>query len=105
MSTPHCPAQYNGCKWRGGVLKVDVAKPDFAARLAADWQQQYEREVQEAAAREAASEGAEQHVAQPRPGATMRIPRREGTKVRPRRWSVAQQNRTLDGASVAAVPP
>ena len=37
--------------------------------------------MQEAAALEAGSEGAEKHVAQPRPGATMRIPRREGTKV------------------------
>ena len=74
-------AQYNGCKWRGGVLKVDVAKPDYAARLAADWQQQAEREAEEVAAREAASEGAVQHVAAAKPGATVRIPRREGTKV------------------------
>ena len=28
--------QYNGCKWLGGTLRVELAKPDFKQRLAED---------------------------------------------------------------------
>lgn len=76
------PAQYNGCKWRGGILKVDVAEPDYSARLATEWQHQAEKDEQEAAAKAAAVEqGGQQHVLARKTGATVRIRRREGLKV------------------------
>jgi len=35
-------AQYNGSKWRGGVLKVQPATEDYASKLVAEWAQQKE---------------------------------------------------------------
>ncbi len=29
--------QYNGCKWLGGVLRVEKAKEDYLARLRREW--------------------------------------------------------------------
>ena len=29
--------QYNGCKWRGSVLRLEVARPAYAARLSEEW--------------------------------------------------------------------
>lgn len=37
--------QYNGCKWRGGVLRVERAEPAYLARL----EQQWAEEAEEAA--------------------------------------------------------
>jgi hypothetical protein len=34
--------QYNGSKWRGGVLKVQHAKQHFASKLVAEWAKQKE---------------------------------------------------------------
>lgn len=74
--------QYNGCKWLGGVLRVEVARPDFRARFEAE--EQAER----------ALAGAEQLPSATPPGARgaeaagekaaappLRILRRDGTKV------------------------
>ena len=29
--------QYNGCKWRGSTLRLEVARPAYAARLSEEW--------------------------------------------------------------------
>ena len=36
-SPPGPRAQYNGCKWRGGVLRVERARPAFHLRLVREW--------------------------------------------------------------------
>lgn len=32
-----CCLQYNGCKWLGGVLRVEKAKPHYLNRLQTEW--------------------------------------------------------------------
>ncbi len=51
-SPPGPRAQYNGCKWRGGVLRVERARPAFHLRLVREWAAEAE------AARGAAQRGA-----------------------------------------------
>ena len=36
--------QYNGCKWRGGVLRVETAKQHWQERLRQQWQQEAEED-------------------------------------------------------------
>ncbi|KAF8069577.1 KCS2 [Scenedesmus sp. PABB004] len=48
---------YNGCKWRGQVLRVEPARPHFEEKLRAEWAAAAEAEA-EAAAAAAAAEGA-----------------------------------------------
>lgn len=58
--TPTCltwpsTAQYNGCKWRGGTLRVEAARPAFHLRLVREWAAEAARQREErerAAARE-----------------------------------------------------
>jgi hypothetical protein len=54
-------AQYNYCRWKGGVLRVEVARPDYALRLQREWAEDAEAEAaeaEEAATTEGAPEGA-----------------------------------------------
>jgi biotin carboxyl carrier protein len=39
--------QYNGCKWRGQKLRVEVAKPDYLNRLQHEWQEEQEKQQQQ----------------------------------------------------------
>ncbi len=60
-----CPAQYNGCKWRGHTLRVEPARPAFADRLVKEWADAEAAEAHaasEATARQAAA--AEEAAAQ-----------------------------------------
>lgn len=70
--------QYNGCRWRGGVLRVEKARPDFKAILREERQADEQRE---AAAAEAAASGQQQHVLPPADGAVLRMLRPGGKKV------------------------
>ena len=65
---------------------MDVAKPNFSARLAGEWQAQDEHDARAAAAMAAEKEQGAwvQHVLPAKPGARMRILRREGKRVRKR---------------------
>ena len=65
---------------------MDVAKPNFSARLAEEWQAQDEQHARAAAAEAAEKEQGAwvQHVLPAKPGARMRLPRREGKRVRKR---------------------
>jgi hypothetical protein len=38
--------QYNGCKWRGQTLRVELAKPDFQVKLRQEWLEDQELEQQ-----------------------------------------------------------
>jgi hypothetical protein len=33
----HVGLQYNGCKWKGGVLRVEKAKEHYTNRLSREW--------------------------------------------------------------------
>lgn len=33
-----CDLQYNGCKWLGGVLRMEKAKPHYLNRLQTEWE-------------------------------------------------------------------
>lgn len=59
MLSHHVP-QYNGCKWRSQVLRVEVAKPHFLARLQAEWADEQLRVQQEQLAAQAAAQEAAQ---------------------------------------------
>lgn len=74
--------QYNGCRWRGGVLKVDVAKPSYTARLQDIWEAVQEDEAEDAAVVADAEAGVFRHVLPARPNATIKLMRRDGRKVR-----------------------
>jgi hypothetical protein len=52
--------QYNGCTWRGSVLRVELAKPDYAVRAHQEQQaaEEAEREAAEAAEKAAAAAAA-----------------------------------------------
>jgi glutamyl/glutaminyl-tRNA synthetase len=39
--------QYNGCKWRGQKLRVEVAKPDYLTRLQQERQEEEEKQQQQ----------------------------------------------------------
>ena len=38
----HAHTQFNHCKWRGHVLKVELAQPDYKLRLHSEWAAQAE---------------------------------------------------------------
>lgn len=42
------PVQYNGCKWKGQILRVELAKPDFRVKLQQEWLEDQELEQQAA---------------------------------------------------------
>jgi hypothetical protein len=48
--------QYNGCKWRGNKLRVELAKPHFATKLQQEWQEQQQQEQQQQEAAELAKQ-------------------------------------------------
>eukprot|EP00879_Flechtneria_rotunda_P031282 GHRR01034158.1.p1 GENE.GHRR01034158.1~~GHRR01034158.1.p1 ORF type:complete len:197 (+),score=66.26 GHRR01034158.1:472-1062(+) len=47
-----CSMQYNGCKWRGKKLRVELAKPDYLTKLQKEWTQEDQQQDQADAARE-----------------------------------------------------
>lgn len=61
------PPQYNGCKWRGQKLRVEMAKPHFLVRLQQEWHDDAAAEAAAAAA--AAERQQQQHQQQPSPAA------------------------------------
>jgi len=70
--------QYNGCRWRGGVLRVEKARPDFKAALQEDRQAEADAEL--SAAEAAADARQEEHVA-PASGKPVRVMRPDRKKV------------------------
>lgn len=46
--------QYNGCKWKGGKLKLEKAKEHYLARLKREWEQDAAAAAAAAASKEAA---------------------------------------------------
>eukprot|EP00775_Hariotina_reticulata_P006451 gene6451-6680_t len=48
QATAQTQATYNGCKWRGQVLRVELAKPDFRVKLQQEWLEDQELEQQAA---------------------------------------------------------
>lgn len=56
--------QYNGCKWRGLKLRVEVAKPDYLTRL----QQERQEEQQQEQAKQEQQLQQQQEDAQQPPG-------------------------------------
>jgi hypothetical protein len=56
--------QYNGCKWRGLKLRVEVAKPDYLTRL----QQERQEEQQQEQAKQEQQLQEQQQDAQQLPG-------------------------------------
>ena len=70
--------QYNGCRWRGGVLRVEKALPGYKAMLQEERQ---EDEEHASAAAEAAASGQQQHVLPASDGAVLRMLRPDGKKV------------------------
>ncbi len=67
--------QYNGCKWLGGVLRVEPAKPDYRQRLA--------REAAQAQAQEADAKMSEasQPLGMPHSSGPVHLASRDGRKV------------------------
>jgi hypothetical protein len=41
--------QYNGCKWKGGKLRLEKAKEHYLTRLKREWEQEAAAAAQEAA--------------------------------------------------------
>ena len=76
-----CTPQYNGCKWRGGVLKVDVAQRSYKARLRDIWDAVEEDDADAAAVAADAEAGVLRHVLPPRAKPTIKLMRRDGRKV------------------------
>ncbi|KAK9828113.1 hypothetical protein WJX81_006020 [Elliptochloris bilobata] len=73
-----CLSTYNGCKWRGGVLRVEAARPAYHLRLVCEWAadaaaQQQERERAPASKQEAAL-ATEAALARPPPELTLTLP-------------------------------
>lgn len=60
------------------MLRVEKARPDFAATLQQEWQEDAEGE---AAAAQAAAEGQQQHVLPPTDDSAVRLMRPDGKKV------------------------
>lgn len=103
--------QYNGCKWLGGVLRVEVAKPDFRARFEAE--ELTEREQRQHAEADAAQLAT---VLPPGPGdraaaPPLRILRRDGTKVlsthmfmeTPHKLEVTRRRASMHGIVICCV--
>ena len=71
-------AQYNGCKWRGGTLRVEAARPAFHLRLVREWAAEAARQHEQckrAAAREQeAARGAEAVRVKPPAELTLAVP-------------------------------
>lgn len=42
--------QYNGCKWKGQKLRVELAKPHYTLKLQQEWQEQQQQEAEAQAA-------------------------------------------------------
>ena len=55
--------QYNGCKWRGGTLRVEQAKPAYHLRLVREWAAEAQRQQEESACAAVAQEKAAQALA------------------------------------------
>ena len=59
--------QYNGCKWRGHKLRVEVAKPAYQVRLQQEWDAEAAAQEKDVADKEeaaaAAAEAAEAEAA------------------------------------------
>ncbi|GLC46791.1 hypothetical protein PLESTB_001941800 [Pleodorina starrii] len=47
ISVHKCLSVYNHSKWRGNVLRVELAKPSYLARLHVEWQEQVLQEEQQ----------------------------------------------------------
>jgi len=45
-------AQYNGCKWKGGKLRLEKAKEHYLTRLKREWEQEAVAAAQEAASKD-----------------------------------------------------
>ena len=45
-------AQYNGCKWKGGKLRLEKAKEHYLTRLKREWEQEAAAAAQEAAVKD-----------------------------------------------------
>lgn len=71
--------QYNGCRWRGGVLRVEKAHPGFLDIMR---QEEEEDAALEAAAAAAEADGQQQHVLPPTDGAVVRVMRPDRKKAR-----------------------
>lgn len=56
--------QYNGCKWKGGVLRIEKAKEHYIDRLRREW---VEAEAEAAAKAKIAEEAAAKAIIQSRP--------------------------------------
>jgi hypothetical protein len=87
--------QYNGCKWRGHKLRVEVAKPNYLLKL----QQEKQREAEEeAAAEEQRQQQLQQQQEEQQPGSPsskepLRIPvpgrkHKVSTSAATRAWSI-----------------
>lgn len=75
-----CHSQYNGCKWRGHVLRVEAAKPDFQKRIRLEHEEEEQLEAEALAA--AAAAAAEQESAKPMASGKLNIaPRTKRGKV------------------------
>lgn len=73
--------QYNGCKWLGGLLRVEPAKPDYKQRLAKEAAQDH---VQEADLDPGTSSGAAevlQLLDMSQETGPIHLPSRDGRKV------------------------
>lgn len=67
-------AQYNGCKWLGGVLRVEPAKPDYKVRLAREAAEGMEHE-------DDASDGAAKAPDLPLSSGPIHLPTKDARKV------------------------
>lgn len=65
--------QYNGCKWRGHTLRVEVAKPHYLQQLEAEREAEVEEEAAAAAAAAEKAAAPPELPPPPAPGAQLRI--------------------------------
>ncbi len=88
VELPACALQYNGCKWMGGVLRVEPAKPHYrdrhhaeeAAELASQrWIDEEQKQRQQEAEK---ARGAAAALEETRALTQLKILRRDGKKVR-----------------------
>ena len=107
-SPPGPRAQYNGCKGRGGVLRVARARPAFHLRLVREWAAEAEAAragaQRGAAAAEAAARALADARAKPPPELSLAAP--GGRKARsPQRWRRPPASRLLATAPSRTQPP
>ena len=74
--------QYNGCLWRGGLLRVDLARPTISSRLQDIWGAVQEDEAAAAAVEADAEAGLLRHVTPAQAKPTLKLMRRDGRKAR-----------------------